>query len=156
MALDASARLANIIDSLKKYFVDSLETTEGKEVVFDKSLSDPDLKDKSTDRWVVINFGAIDMGTLSEIYLDIFICSRKDPEGFKNAQLRDVVMGYLSDTTQTDGMARISLYQSSATVAWTLIGAFVVQEVTEGQSFDAEDQTKFRQLTARLRWASKI
>jgi len=156
MSLDATARLSNVMDSLKKYFFDSLYTTEGKEVMFDKSLSTPDLADKSIDRWVVINFGALDMGTLSEFYLNIFVCSRNDAESFKNAQLRDVVMSYLSDTTTTDGMRRIPLYQSSATVAWTLIGAFVVQEVTEGPLFEAEDMTKYRQLTVRLRWASKI
>lgn len=156
MALDPTARLSNILDSLKKYFIDSLHTTEGKEVMFDKSLSTPDLTDKSIDRWVVINFGALDMGTLSELYLNIFICSRQDAESFKNSQLRDVVMSYLSDTTQTDGMRRISLYKSSATEAWTLIGAILVQEVTEGPLFEAEDLTKARQLTVRLRWASKI
>lgn len=156
MSLAASARLSNVMDSLKNFFVTNLHDTEGKEVMFDKSLSTPDLADKSIDRWVVINFGALDMGTLSELYLNIFICTRKDSESFKNAQLRDVVMGYLSDTTKTDGMARIPLYQSSATVAWTLIGALVVQEVTEGALFEAEDMTKYRQLTVRLRWASKI
>ena len=76
MSLDATARLSNVMDSLKKYFFDSLYTTEGKEVMFDKSLSTPDLADKSIDRWVVINFGALDMGTLSEFYLNIFVCSR--------------------------------------------------------------------------------
>jgi len=157
MALDPTARLSNCMDSIKKYFIDALRTTEGKEVMFDKSLSTPDLTDKSIDRWVVINFGALDMGILSELYLNIFVCSRKDAESFKNAQLRDVVTSYLSDTTQTDGMQRIPLYQSSATEAWTLLGGgFVVQEVTEGPLFEAEDLTKVRQLTVRLRWASKI
>ena len=157
MALDPTARLSNCMDSIKKYFIDSLHTTEGKEVMFDKSLSTPDLQDKAIDRWVVINFGALDMGTLSELYLNIFVCSRKDAEGFKNAQLRDTVMGYLSDTTKTDGMARIPFYQSSATAEWILLsGGFVVQEITEGPLFEAEDLTKYRQLTVRLRWASKI
>jgi len=157
MALDPTARLANCMDSIQKYFLDNLVTTEGKKVMFDKSLSEPDLFDKAVDRWVVINFGALDMGASSELYLNIFICSRHDAENFKNAQLRDVVMSYLSDTTMTDGMQRIPLYQSSATEAWTLLdGGFVISEVIEGPLFEASDQTKMRQLTVRLRWAAKI
>lgn len=157
MALDPTARLSNILDSLKKYFIDSLHTAEGKEVMFDKSLSTPDLQDKSVDRWVVINFGSISMETLSEIYLNVFVCSRKDPEGFKNSQLRDTIFGYLIDTDKTDGMARIPLYQSRAVGAWTQLGGgFVVQEIVEGPLFEAEDLTKYRQLTIRLRWAAKV
>ena len=157
MALDPTARKANLKDSIKKYFVDNIYTTEGKEVMFDKSLSTPDLRNKSVDRWVVVNFGPITMGSSSDLYLNIFICSRKDPEGFKNAQLRDVVMGYLTDTEMTDCMARIPLYQSSATQEWTLLpGGFIVQEVTEGDEFDIDDQTKAVQLTVRLRWAAKV
>ena len=157
MSLDATARLANVVDSIKKYFVDALHTVEGKEVLFDKSLSTPDLTDKSVDRWVVINIGTINMGALSEIYLNIFVCSRKDSEGFKNHQLRDVVVGYLSDTTKTDSMARIPLYQSRASGDWTqLDGGFVVSEVTEGPLFEAEDMTKYRQLTVRLLWSAKV
>jgi len=157
MALDPTARKANIKDSIKKYFVDNLVTTEDKEVMFDKGLSEPDLTDKSVDRWVSINFGSIAMSALSDLYLNIFICSRADAEGFKNAQLRDTVMGYLVDTDKTDGMARIPLYQSSATQAWTLLaGGFLVQETTEGDEFDIDDQTKAVQLTVRLRWAAKV
>lgn len=157
MVLDASARKSNCKDSVKKFFVDNIYTTEGKEVVFDKSLSTPDLKDKTVDRWVVVNFGPMDMTSLAELYLNIFICTRKDSEGFKNAQLRDTVMGYLTDNTQTDGMARIPLYQSRSSGSWTLLaGGFVVQEITEGEEFDIDDQTKGLQLTVRLRWGCKI
>jgi len=156
MSLDATAREANIRDSIKRYFVTNLYDTEGLEVMFDKSLSTPDLTDKSVDKWVVINFGAMVLGSSSELYLNIFACSRKDAEGFKLAQTRDKVMGYLSDTTKTDCMARIPFYRSSATEAWTLIGALVVQEVTEGPQIEAEDMTKFKQLTVRLFWSAKV
>jgi len=156
MALDSSAREANIRDSIKRYFVQNLYDTEGLEVMFDKSLSTPNLVDKVVDRWVVVNFGSMQLGSLSELYLNIFVCSRKDAEGFKLVQTKDKVMGYLSDTTKTDCMARIPFYRSSATEAWTLIGAFVVQEVVEGPQFEAEDMTKYKQLTVRLFWSAKV
>jgi hypothetical protein len=53
-------------------------------------------------------------------------------------------------------MRRINLYRSYASQAWVLIGAMLVQEVIETQQFDADDETKWKLLTARLRWSSKI
>ncbi|GAF75526.1 unnamed protein product [marine sediment metagenome] len=156
MALDPSAREANIRDSIKRYFVQNLYDTEGLEVMFDKSLSTPNLVGKAVDRWVVVNFGSMELGSSSELYLNIFVCSRQDAEGFKLAQTRDKVVGCLSDTTKTDSMARIPFYKSSATEAWTLIGALIVPEVVEGPQFEAEDMTKYKQLTVRLFWSAKV
>lgn len=39
MALDPTARLANVKDSIKKYFVDNIARTSGKKLTFDKALS---------------------------------------------------------------------------------------------------------------------
>ena len=157
MSLDATARLANVKDSLKKFFVDNLHTTEGLYLTFDKGLSTPNIQGTAINQWVSINFGTIDMGTLSSMLLNIYCCTRQDSEGFRLAQLRDKVMGYLSDTTQTDGMKRIPLYRSRASGAWTQIGGgFVVQDVIESGQIDAPDETKYRILTPQLRWAAKI
>ena len=156
MALDPTAREANVRDSLKKFFVDSLGSSY--EIMFDKGLSEPNIKGSPSqvDRWISINFGSMERGTLSAHSIMVFMCSRKDNEGFKLAQLCDTVMGYLSDTDQTDGMKRIPLYRSYENQAWTLIGALVVQEVIESPQFESEDGTKYKLFTIQLKWASKI
>ena len=156
MALDPTAREANVRDSLKKYFVDSLHPTYP--VMFDKGLRTPDLLGTPgpTDKWVSINFGTMDRGTLSEHMLTIYCCTRRDGEGFKLAQLSDTVMGFLSDSGETDGMRKIPFYRSYPSKAWELIGGIVVQEVVESQQFEADDETKYKILNARLRWGSKI
>lgn len=157
MALDPTARLANVKDSLKKYFVDSLHTGEGIALTFDKSLSTPKLQGISVNQWVSINFGLVEMETLSTLLLNIYCCTRSDAEGFRLCQLRDKVMGYLTDTEQSDGMQRIPFYRSRASGNWTLLaGGFVVQEVTESGELEAPDETKYRILTVKLRFASKI
>ena len=156
MALDNTAKESNIRDSLKKYWVDSLYTTEGVQVTFDRYLSTPDVRSKSVDRWVSINFGGMELSELSSHMLNIYCCTRSDGEGFKLAQLRDKVFKYLTDNTQTDGMARITFYRSRADGNWTGIGHFVVQDVIESQQFEADDGTKYKILTARLRFSSKV
>ena len=157
MALDSSARESNVKDSLKKYLIDNIYTTEGVEISFDKILSTPNIQGIDVDRWVGVKFGAIDMASLSSLDLELFLCTRKDPEYFRLAQLRDTVMGYLTDNTQTDGMARIPLYRSYANQDWELLsGGFIVQKVIEGPQYGLDDLTKVKQLTCILRWGAKI
>jgi len=155
MALDATAREANLKDSLKKYFVDSISTAEGLDLSFDKSMSRPKIQGQpvEVEKWVVVNFGAMEMGTLSSHQIQVICCSRKDNEGFKLAQLRDRVMGYLTDSTQTDGLRRIDLYQSQT---WTKIGGILVTDIIESQQFESEDETKYKLLSCSLRWAAKV
>lgn len=156
MALDPTAREANVRDSVKKYFVDSLHPQYY--LMFDKGMRTPNVQGtpSEVDRWVSINFGMMDRGDLSEHYLTIYCCTRKDNEGFKLAQLCDTVLGILSDDTATHGMRKIDLYRSYQDQAWSLIGGILVQEVLESQQFVADDETKYKTLTARLRWSAKI
>ena len=156
MSLDPTARLANVKDSLKKYFVDSIYTAESIQLTFDKGLSTPNIQGTAVNRWVSINFGTVDMDHMGTLILNIYCCTRQDSEGFKLAQLRDTVMNYLSDTTQTDGMKRITLYRSRASGSWTELGGLVVQDVIESGQLEAPDETKYRILTATLRWSAKI
>ena len=156
MSLDDTAKESNLRDSLKKYFVDSLYTAEGQQITFDKYLTTPNIQGKAVDRWVSINFGGLDMSVLSSYPLNIYCCTRADGEGFKLAQLRDKVYKYLTDNTQTDGMARITFYRSRADGNWTAIGYILVQDVIESQQFEADDGTKYKILTARLRFSSKV
>ena len=158
MALDPTAREANVRDSVKKFFVDSINRAEGFDLTFDRGLARPRLQGtpSEVEKWVSVNFGPIEASELSEHSLSVYCCTRKDNEGFKLAQLRDTVLGYLVDTTQTDGMKRINLYRSFSGQPWTLLGAMVVQEVTESEQLEADDETKFKILTVRLRWGSKV
>jgi len=156
MSLDATSREANVRDSIIKYFVDSLKTGEGINISFDKTLSVPKVQGTEVEKWVMFDFGAMDRGTLSEYIVDLYCCTRKDPQGFKLAQLGDTVMGYLSDTTQTDGMKRIPFYRSKQVGTWDLLGSLLVVEVNEGSEIEATDGTKFKVLSVRLKWAAII
>jgi hypothetical protein len=156
MALDPTARKANVKDSIKKFFVDNLKKTEKIDVTFDKYLTAPMIQGREVDKWVSITIGNIDMGYMSGLDLKVFCCTKMDNEGFRLAQLRDTVLGYLSDTSTSDGMKRIPFYRSHPSLAWTLLGAFIVQSVYEEAEDTTDDETKFCILNVRLRWESKV
>lgn len=155
MALDATARRANIKDSIKKWAVDDIETSE-RPVTFDKWLSTPDIAGGEAKKWVSFNLGAVERDMLSEIMLDIICCTRADAEGFKLAQLTDNIMAELTDTTKTDGMKRIPFYRSYSDQAWELLGSILVQDVKESNEMEGPDGTKYIIFSCRLRTASKI
>lgn len=158
MVLDPTAREANVRDSVKKYFVDNLARAENIPLTFDRGLSSPQIQGdaQSVDKWVSVNFGFLDPDTLSSMLLTIYCCTRFDAEGFRLAQLRDKVMGYLTDADQTDGRRRITFYRSYESGAWDVIGGLVVQLDPESEQFEADDGTKYKMLNARLKWGSKI
>ena len=156
MPLDETAKLSNIMRSIKKYFVDSLYTAESIQLDFDKSYQDvyAALPDR-VDQWVIIAFDRSDMSTLAKLGITFYMYSRKDPEAVNLFVLRDKVMAYLIDTTQTDGLARMSLYDA----AWAQIGAAVIVLPAgrhESDNFVAEDGTKFRYISASLCWGAKV
>ena len=156
MALDPTAREANYRDSMKKYIVDNIKVTEQINLSFDKTINAPVLTSKNLRRWVVVNFGTLHRDHLSSAILDVYCCTRQDNEGFRLAQLTDIVVGYLTDNTG-DGMKRITLYRSyPPPTAWDVIGGIVVQDIHESSKLLAEDETKYKLLTVLLRFASKI
>ncbi len=71
-------------------------------------------------------------------------------------QLGDKLMGYLHDSTRTDGFARIPFYQSHPTDPWVLIGGILVTEVLEARQMLAKDETKYKAFDVQLRFASKV
>lgn len=156
MSLDPSARESNLRDSLKKYFIDNLETASSIPVTFDKALSAPEIQGKVVDKWVSITLGPVSLDTMSDIIFEIYLCTRRDNEGYRLSQLRDTVMGYLVDSNKADGKARIDFYQSSYSGSWTLLGKLLVWDILPSGDMIASDETKFKVLTVILKVAMKI
>ena len=155
MALDSTARESNVRDSLKKYFIDSFFTAEQVRLTFDKGLAAPSIQGTAVTRWIAVQFGSLVMDTMSEHVIQIFCCTREDPEGYRLAQLRDKVLGYLTDADATDGLKRIPFYKSNVN-PWELIGGLVVLLDPESPQLVADDETKFKIIPFRIKWGAKI
>ena len=158
MTLDPTAKTSNIKDSVKKHFVDKVQTIEGIPVTFDKALSTPDIQGKVVKRWVNVIFGQMEIDFLSDIFLEVYCCTRSDPEGFKLAQVRDKVVDHLSvePATANTNLYRIPFYRSYFDQEWVEIGSLLVQEIIESGEMNSVDETKYKILTVRLRTASKV
>jgi hypothetical protein len=145
----------NVRQSLKKYFVDNLGTT----VTFDTSLAAPDVRVQgaaAVKQWYNVDFGEFGRDSLALFYMDVYCLSRQDPEGVKLTESADTLMDLLVDSTKTDGMRRINLYDVSKS-PWEVLGAMVVQDVWEAPTQDVvEDETKLKLFSVRLRWGARM
>ena len=158
MSLDATAKTSNIKDSFKKHMVDNIVVIEGIPVTFDKALTQPDIQGKTVHRWINIIFGDMEIDFFSDILIEIYCCTRQDPEGFKLSQVRDKVVSHLSvdPSTAITNLYRIPFYRSYFDQAWEVIGSLLVQEIIESGEMTSVDETKYKVLTVRLRTASKV
>ena len=151
--LNPLSKETNVRASLKKYFVDAF----GSLVTFDTSLASPDLRvqgSQAVKQWYNIDFGEFGRQALAEYLLDIYCMSRQDMEGVKLAEMVDNMMDKLLDSTKTDGMRRIPLYDVSIT-PWRLLGSMVVQDIWDAPSLGViEDESKIKVLSVRLRWGA--
>jgi len=151
------AKESNVGSSLKKYFVDALGSDN---VTFDVSLASPDIRKQgagSIKQWYNVSFGPFGREALADYSFEIFCLSRQDSEGIKLIQMSDTLIALLFDSSKTDGMRRIPYYDASS-LPWSLIGAMVVQEISEGFTPKPlpSDETKLKIYSVRLRWGLAI
>jgi len=138
--------------SFKKYLVDNLNRIEGIRVSFDKDITPPTKQGVPYDEWVSVNFGETFPSNLTRQRIQLALCTRKDKEADALAQMRDIVVGYLTDAV--NGYRRVPLYEVST---WTVIGAMlVIIEDMESGIKEATDGTKFKLINLTLKWGSKV
>lgn len=152
MSLDPTAREANVKDSIKKFFVDNVERSQSVPVSFDKTLSSPKVQGIEVDKWITIVFGDMFPSDVSACDLTIFCCSKKDAEGFKLSQTRDKVIGALYDAD-----FKIPFYQSKPVgQAWVKLGGMVAQIDSQSAEMEADDGTKFKTISVRVKWGTVL
>ena len=154
MTLDYTAQEMNVYNSLRKFLIDNLHTTEGFYLSFDRILDAPKTGNNELDKWISVKINVIGRGLLSETTLELFCCTRQDPEKFKLIEMSDTVMSYLSDTDATDGMKRIDFYDTHE-MPWINKGALCITEIRES-NMETEDKTKIKLFMASLRWTAKV
>ena len=156
MTIDPSVSESNLRNSVKKYFVDSLETAQGVKVIFDRTITSALTDASNIDAFLVINFGSLVRDKLASHLLEINCCTKEDVEGWKLAQLSDKVLGTLIDTEMSDTIRRIPLYNTEIAGHWEQIGSLYVSAVYEGKEQFIADKTRYKSITVDLQWAMKI
>ena len=158
MSLDGTVSEFFFRSSIKKYMIDSLTTIEGILVVFDKTILYDDISSYDVDEWIVVNFGIFDRDLIARNIIDINCCTRKDAEGIALSKLTDKVFDYLTDTTQTDTLRRIALFDSTDADPdnWTEISKMLVLKILEGKQNTTADQTKVKTFSTVLSWGAIV
>ncbi len=149
------SRKVDLKKSIKKYFLDSLETIESVPLFFE-SLSETPLDDlgEKLSQWVIISFRQGNLGNVSEQMISIGIYTRNDSEGDDLAALNDLVMGYLLDEESTNGLVTIPFYDTSADV-WVVVGGIIPFLQLSLGEMEGEDGTKFKEINVLCKWGGK-
>jgi len=142
--------------SIKKYFLDHVQTALSTVVHFDGNIVLPYLNDKTIKKWATVLIGNVDSSlfTLSEAIIQIYLCTREDNEGYELSKFNDVLMSLFvgkHDTVTTPFMA-IPLYDSNR----LKVGCFLINTISDGPEGMTSDGTYYKMMTLTLRYASTI
>lgn len=150
MALDESAKIANIKWSFKKYMIDNIFRVESIRVSFDMDLTPPEKQGVPYEEWVSVNYGTTirdpKTGNIASQMINLICCSRKDPEAVDLDGMADTVISYLGSST---GRKKIDLYNKDTK---TKIGTIVIYIDAESGQQTAKDQTKYSIISITLKW----
>ncbi len=137
--MDESLKEANVWRSIRKYFIDNLNSTVP--VHFDRIITPP--TDSAPDQWVNIMVEAPTPAHVSDAVMTLFLFSKQDREGIELAELRDTVLELLYPGS-------IDLYDAE----WNKIGALSVFVDSQSSTNYNSDQSKMIYIQCALRWGS--
>jgi len=157
MALNPTVREVDFIKSIKKYFLDNLETTSSIKVFFEELLETPQVASTGVKytEWVIITFGTRNLGPVSEQRLVLNLYTRNDKEGDNLAALEDLVMNYLLDEGSTNGLKTIPYYDTSVPAAWTIVGGILPFLQMSLGKMENEDAIQFKSINLLCKWGGK-
>lgn len=141
--MDATLRETNLWRSIKKLFVDGLESTE---IVpyFDRIVSNP-TKD-APNKWINVMIENPNPAHVSEATMTVFCFSKEDHEGDELAQIRDEIIRLFYPKF-------IDLYDTS-TDPWTKIGGMLVVVNDQSGTIFTQNNSKMLYIQTTLRWGA--
>jgi len=154
MALSPTTKESDFKNSIKKYFLDNLETTESLKVFFEELEEVPlDVSGNPYNKWVIIVFGRRDLGAVSAQQISIDMYTREDREGDDLAALSDTIMNYIIDENSTNGLVSIPFYDTSGT--WAQVGGIIPYLQPSLGSMESEDGVQFKAINLLCKWGGK-
>lgn len=155
MMIDPVSKETNIKNSIKKYFLDSLETLESIPLFFESLSETPsDSNGEKLTQWIIILFGRGDFGNVSEKQISIGVYTRNDSEGDDLSILCDIVMGYLMNEDSTNGLSTIPFYDTSPD-PWVVVGGMIPFLQPSLGEMQGDDFTKFKEINILCKWGGK-
>lgn len=152
MALSPVTKEVDFTNSIKKYFLDNLETTESLKLFFELLFEVPvDSSGKKLKKWVVVSFGYRDLGNVSEQQISLDLYTTEDNEADELVSLTDVVMNYIVDEDAVNGLKTIPYYNSS----WVVVGGIIPFIQPSFARMESEDGVQFKSINLLCKWGGK-
>ena len=155
MALRTVDSKKDVWNSIKKFFVDAIETTEGIKLVFDREFFDTTLPaGTKVTQWASVTLDEIRMDVVSQALVTVYLYTRGDRENNTLFTMRDTVMNHLIDQTGTDQFKRVTLYDTSISGAWVADSTMLLYPSSESEVYMGQDDTRFMYITLIMKWGA--
>ena len=153
--LSPETRVSDFENSVKKYFIDNLQTTENVPLFFDWMEDIPvDSNGVKLLSWIIISFGYVQLGTVAECSVNVHIFTRNDFESQNLNILMDKVNSYIINEDAVNGLHTIPYY-NTISLPWVVNGGIIpfIRNIYGVESL--KDNTKMRTILLTMRWGSK-
>lgn len=153
--LSPETRVSDFENSVKKYFIDNLQTTENIPLFFDWMEDIPvDSNGVKLLSWIIISFGYVQLGTVAECSVNVHIFTRNDFESQNLNILMDKVNSYIINEDAVNGLHTIPYY-NTISLPWVVNGGIIpfIRNIYGVESL--KDNTKMRTILLTMRWGSK-
>ena len=153
--LSPETRVSDFENSVKKYFIDNLQTTENIPLFFDWMEDIPvDSNGVKLLSWIIISFGYVQLGTVAECPVNVHIFTRNDFESQNLNILMDKVNSYIINEDAVNGLHTIPYY-NTISLPWVVNGGIMpfIRNIYGVESL--KDNTKMRTILLTMRWGSK-
>ena len=159
MALDPTSSESNFIYSVRRYIMENLGAPGTIELtfLFDQGLTPPDGDSSEESSWVAVNYGVFDsVVPVHTRSVNLFACARKDMSNMEVASLTDNLVDIFTDGNNVDGEGRVPLYDASDVDSPVEIAVMKSNLALVSGHLEAEDGTRYQQLTVQFRWAARF
>lgn len=140
--MDPWLQESNLRKSLKKYFVDNLQTIEDINVYFDRVFQPTD---NAVVQWICVVSRIVKIAQVCEGSLTVHMFTKRDREGDVIVALRDTVMDYLLES--------FPFYDTDSS-AWELLGRVQLYPVDETDIVYLIDNGKLKTLEFDMKWSA--
>jgi hypothetical protein len=148
--MNSRGKAENIDVSIKKFFIDNVETLKGIPVSFDPAFISPDPWDRTITQWLAVNTGDERLRQLCSATVNVVCITRQDEEQVRLAQLTDIVCDCLIDN---DGShINIRMYEAGSPPIMIPGSFLIVSGVTRSGKMDGPDGTNYNVVSFAIKW----
>lgn len=147
-------KLTNAKRSIKKLFIDFLETSKGEVILFDKSIEEGYNEAKTALKWFLINFDDHNLtGPIARWDISIGCCTLSDEEGEELSKLQDLIIEMLEEDNSDRKI--IPFYDTSIN-PWTQISGITLSLVPGGTLTVGEDSKSYCIMGLTATWPIQL